>query len=871
MKSERRERTDKVFNVFQAAVELEGESRHAFLDQACAGDPELRKEVAALLAYDERAKSFIESPAFEEAELVADNEGSTLMMEAVGPFKIVSRLGSGGMGEVYLAEDSRLGRQLALKILPEYFSRDPDRVARFKREAKAASALNHPNVATIYEIGEAEGISYIAMEYVEGKTLESKVSGRPLGSTEIVEIASHVADALDEAHSRGITHRDIKSANIMLTARGQAKVLDFGLAKLAVKLADGLISDRPTEKVTAPGIVMGTVQYMSPEQALGRDLDHRTDIFSFGVVMYEMATGRLPFNAATATETIERITHGQPEAIARFNYDLPAELERIIRKCLEKDRERRYQTARELLVDLKNLKRDSDSGMAMSTGASTRQRNHVWRWILVAMAILVAGVAVVYFLVRDNNGRGSVAGGGIKSIAVLPFKPLVEQSRDEALELGMADTLIARLSNIREISVRPVSAVRKYAGLDQDAVAAGREQKVDAVLEGNLQRSGENLRVTVRLIQLRDGSSLWAGQFDEKFTNIFAVQDSISERVAGMLALTLTGQEKERLKKQYTQNTEAYELYLKGRYHLNRLTDDGFLKGLDYFQQVIEKDPNFALAYVGVAEAYNDLGGFNVPPPKEVYPKAKSAALTALKLDDTLAQAHTALAMVSFTFDWDWAGAEREFKRAIEINSTDSDAHYYYSYSLAFIGQFDAAIAEMRKAQELDPVSLVKLTGLAQVLLVARRYDQALEVCEKALEMDPNLGFAHWLRGLTYMYKGSYEPAILALQKSIPLSGDSPDEAASLAHAYALSGKRTEARKILEELKQQAKHKYVSPGTIADLYFLLGDKDQAFALLEKAYEERDNMVVLLKVEPMFDPLRSDPRFANLLRRVGFPQ
>lgn len=775
------------------------------------------------------------------------------------------------MGEVYLAEDSRLSRRVALKILPEYFSRDLDRVARFKLEAKAASALNHPNVATIYEIGEAEGIGYIAMEYVEGETLEAKVSGRALGSNEIIEIASQVADALAEAHSKGITHRDIKSANMMLTARGQVKVLDFGLAKLAVTQSEGLISEMPTERATAPGIVMGTVQYMSPEQALGKKLDHRTDIFSFGVVMYEMATGRLPFSAATATETIDRITHSQPEPIARFNYDLPAELERIIRKCLEKDRERRYQSARELLVDLTNLKRDSHSRGVMTAGATSGQQRHLWRWTVIAMAIVLSGVAAVYFLVRDNGGRASVAGAGIKSIAVLPFKPLVEQSRDESLELGMADTLIARLSNIRQISVRPVSAVRKYAGLEQDALAAGREQKVDAVLEGNLQRSGENLRVTVRLMRLRDGSSLWAGQFDEKFTNIFAVQDSIAERVAGILALTLTGQEKERLKKQYTEDTEAYELYLKGRYHLNRLTDDGFVKSLEYFQRAIEKDPNFALAHAGLAGAYNALGGFNVRPPREVYPKARSAAQAALNLDRLLGQAHTELAMVNLTFDWNWAGAESEFKRALEINPSDSDAHYYYSYYLAFTGQPENAIAEMRKAQELDPVSLVKLTGLGQVLLVARRYDEALEQCKKALEMDPNLGFAHWLVGLAYTYKKAYEPAILAFQKSIPLSGDSPDEPASLAYAYALSGNKAEARKILKELNQQSKRRYISPGALADIYAVLGDKDQAFALLEQAYDERDNMVVLLKVEPMFDPLRSDPRFTDLLRRVGFPQ
>ena len=500
------------------------------------------------------------------------------------------------------------------------------------------------------------------------------------------------------------------------------------------------------------------------------------------------------------------------------------------------------------------------------------RRQLIWSIALIVLAIGVIA-AIQLFPSRKQNGQETAqltSPKQIKSIAVLPLKPLVADSRDESLELGMADTLIARLSNIREINVRPISAVRKYAGLEQDALAAGKEQKVDAVVDGQIQKSGDKIRVTVRMMRIEDGVPLWTSQFDEKMTDIFAVQDSISKRIAEVLVAKLSAEERERLAKSYTENTEAYHLYLLGRYHLNRLTDDGFLKSLDYFQQAIEKDPNFALAYAGVAYSYNALGGFNVRPPKEVYPKAKSAAVTALNLDPLLAQVHTELAMVNLTYDWDWSAAEKEFKRAIEINPSDSDAHYYYAYYFAFMGQFDNAIAEIRKAQELDPVSLVKLTGVAQILLMGRRYDEAIKECRKALEMDPNLGFAHWLLGLAYMYKGSYEPAILALQKSIPLSADSPDEPASLAHAYALSGKRMEARKILEELKQQAKRKYISPGTMADLYGVLGEKDEAFALLDKAYDERDNMVVLLKVEPMYDPLRSDPRFANLLRRVGFP-
>ncbi|HXI90002.1 MAG TPA: winged helix-turn-helix domain-containing protein, partial [Blastocatellia bacterium] len=514
-------------------------------------------------------------------------------------------------------------------------------------------------------------------------------------------------------------------------------------------------------------------------------------------------------------------------------------------------------------------------GQQMFAGRLWRRTESPARRAFVALAVvLAAGLALlVYYSLskRTSPNPQLTLANQIKSIAVLPFKPLVADSRDESLEMGMADTLIARLSNIRGINVRPISAVRKYANIEQDAIAAGREQKVDAVLDGQIQKSGGRIRVTVRLVRVEDGAPIWASQLDDKMTDIFAVQDSISERVAGVLALKLTGEEKGQLAKHDTDNTEAYQLYLIGRYHLNRLTDDGFLKSLEYFQQAIEKDSNFAVAYTGMAESYNALGDFNVLRPKEVYPKARTAVQKALELDDTLAQAHTALAVVKVNYDWDWSGAEREFKRAIELNAGDSEAHGEYGFYLAFMGQFDEAIAEMRRSQELDPVSLVRITGVAQVLLIARRYDESIEQCRKALEMDPNLGFAHWLLGCAYLWKGMPEPAIQALQKSIPLSGDSPDEPASLGLAYALSGKSGEARKILEELTQRSKRKYLSSSVIAVLHAALGERDQAFALLDKAYDERDTLLLLLKVEPMFDPLRSDPRFADLMRRVGFPE
>lgn len=459
----------------------------------------------------------------------------------------------------------------------------------------------------------------------------------------------------------------------------------------------------------------------------------------------------------------------------------------------------------------------------------------------------------------------------IKSIAVLPFKPLVSENRNESLEIGMADTLIATLSNFREINVRPISAVRRYAGIEQDAVAAGREQQVDAVLDGQLQQSGEKIRVTVRLVRVEDGVTIWTNQFDEKMTDIFTVQDSISERVAGVLALKLTREEKGQITKRYTENTEAYQLYLMGRYHLNRLTDDGFLKGRDYFQQAIDKDPNYALAYAGLADSYNILSGFNALAGKEGFPKARTAAIKALELDGELAEAHSALGTVKHFYDWDWSGAEREFKRAIEINPSYSDAHQMYSYYLSAMGRFDEALAEMRRAQELEPLSLVKIIGIGEIYYFQRQYDQAIGQYQKALEMDPNSGVTHWAIGNVYLHKGMYDEAIAEYQKAIPLSGDSPDEPAMLAYAYALSGRRGEALQIIDELKQRSKRSYISPTIIAFIYGGLGEKDLAFELLDKAYEGRDFILVLLKVEPIFDPLRSDPRFSVLLKRVGLPQ
>lgn len=871
------ERWRQIEEVLRAALDRDPAERASLLDSACAGDPGLREEVESLLASAQPTQRFLGSNVFKDAAPLIDaSEFGSLVGRSFGPYSIEKQIGSGGMGAVYLAQDVRLGRRVALKLLDSTLTADGQSRERFLREARLASALDHPNICTIHDVGEAEGRPFIAMQYIEGKTLRRLIDGRPLPLDSLLTITHQIADALSAAHERGIVHRDIKSGNIIVTPQGQVKVLDFGLARLVERS-----SGESDQNLTMTGQVMGTPASMSPEQARGERVDHRSDIFSFGCVLYEMATGQIPFKGRSSADVISALlTQPHTPAVA-LNKEIQSRLSSVIDRALAKEPEDRYQSVREMVPDLRQVVADAGgfdhlfSSADMARGVLPlvpTQRNPprgAWRLVnrpVVMVALIIAalsliGVALTYF----SRPRQPLS---IKSIAVLPFKPLGTEGRDEALELGMADTLIARLSNIREIEVRPISAVHKYTGLDQDAVAAGREQQVHAVLDGHIQKAGETIRVTVRLIRVADGATLWADKFDNEMTNIFAVQDSISERVAGALAVTLAGGERERLTKHHTENPEAYQLYLKGRYHLNRLTDDGFLKGRDYFQQAIDLDPNYAAAYAGLADAYQMLSGYNALAPNDGFPKAKAAAMEALRLDEGLAEAHTTLGVVKLLHDWDWPGAEREYKRAIELNQSYSDAHLMYGFYLAAMERFDEAHAEMRRAQELDPLSLAKIIGTGEILYQQRRHDQAIEQYRKALEMDPNSGLAHWAIGNVYVQKGMFEEAIGEYKKAIPLSGDSPDEIASLGYVYALSGRRREAQAIIEELKERSKQRYISPTIIAFIYGGLGDKDEAFAWLEKAYEGRDFILVLHKVDPTFDSLRSDPRFADLVRRVG---
>ena len=767
----------------------------------------------------------------------------------LGHYQILSELGAGGMGEVYLARDTRLGRQAAIKVLPANVAADPDRMQRFIHEARMASALNHPNVATIYDVGESDGIPFIAMEYVEGQTLAGKIGGRSMAPREILDIGIQIADALDAAHTKGITHRDIKPANVMLTSRGQVKVLDFGLAKTTRGESQPATSDMVTVLKTEPGLVLGTVQYMSPEQVLGRDVDHRSDIFSLGVVLYEMATGRPPFAGTTSTETMDRILHTQPGSMAF------AETDRIVRKCLEKDRERRYQTARDLVVDLRNLQRDS--GAVLPRPWSRRRR-------LVLAAIAAAVLAAVSVGVSSLVRRDQAPETAIDSIAVLPFVNANTDPDAQYLSDGISESLINSLSLLPKLRVTARTTAFRYKGTTEDPRKIGRDLNVRAVLTGRLVQRGDTLNVQIDLMDVAAGTQLWGDQYTRKLTDIFAVQDDVARRIAETLRLKLSGEEQQRLTKRYTENIDAYQLYLKGRYYALKYTIDGTNRGIESFQQAIQLDSAYALAYAGLAEAYMAASGWYLTA-REAGPRAKEAALKALKWDGSLSEAHSALALVAAAYEWDWSTAEREFKRGIELNpGSASAADYYGSWFLAMIGRADESIAELKRAQQLDPLSPLINADLGNAFYYARRYDEAIEQARKAIDLDPNFWLAHINLGAAYMQKAMYPEAIAEFQKTVAAPGF-PDGLVFVAYGLALSGRSAEARKVLGTL--QGSNQPTS-FAMAVLYTGLGDKDQAFAWLQRARDERFIVLAAIKVDPIFDSLRSDPRFADLLRSMG---
>jgi serine/threonine-protein kinase len=778
----------------------------------------------------------------------------------IGHYRVKQKLGSGGMGEVYLAEDTKLRRLVALKVMPPEVAADPQRRSRFLQEARAASVLNHPHVSTIFEVGEADDTIFIAMEYIEGKTLAQIRESRAVETDEVVDIAIQITDALDEAEARGIIHRDIKSANVMLTARGHVKVLDFGLAKLS---GDGTDADEDTRIKTTPGLVVGTASYMSPEQALGRPVDHRSDLFSLGIVLYELTTGRLPFIGTTSTDTIEKITHAQPDPIARFNYTVPAELERIIRKLLEKDPARRYQSARELAVDLKNLKRDTSSGeKAVVVPREPRRR----RFALIAAAgVLAISIGAVVAMQAARRGGHAQESTAIESIAVMPFVNTSRDPNTEYLSDGISESIINNLSSIPKLRVTPRSTVFRYKGKDTDLQQIAKELGVRAIVAGRVLQRGDTLAVQTELIDAVTNAQIWGSRYERKVADALALQEEISNEIAARLRKN--GGDASYATRAPTGNAEAYQLYLKGRYYWNKRTGESLQKGLGFFEEAAAKDPQFALAYVGIADSYILLEQYADRSATESAAKAEEAARRAIAIDDRMAEAHTTLAMVH-KLRWQWGAAETEFKRAIAINPNYPTARHWYNIMLRENGRVDEAYAQILKAQELDPLSMIIGVNVVAVLEMMGRNDDALAMAQRYMEIDDDypqmLGMVARLQSL----KGRHAEALVTARKAVELSGGVAEQLGTLAEVHAAAGDRAAAAEVLARLEAKIARGAGDPYFAAQVYAALNDRKRAFGALARSVDQGSGMVSGLKTEPRFAPMRSDPRFAALLRKIG---
>jgi eukaryotic-like serine/threonine-protein kinase len=788
--------------------------------------------------------------------------------QTISHYRILEKLGAGGMGVVYKAYDDRLHRALALKLLPEKLAQEPQALERFRREARAASALNHPGICTIYDIGEQDGRAYIAMEFIDGETLRSHIGRKALPLEEILKLGTQITEALDAAHAEGIIHRDVKPANIFVTRRGQAKLLDFGLAKLIPKgiaSADAEVGGVSPEFNSIVGIISGTPSYMSPEQVRGDDLDPRTDIFSLGLVLYEMATGRQAFGGGTGGAIIEAVLTRPPVPVRSINPEIPPRLEGIIDKALHKQRGQRYQHAAEMLADLQRLKRETESGR--------REEAENAETAIASTASHLTSTGKKWSRTSTTQTgalRPERVSKIIGSLAVLPFENVSRDPENEYLSDGIAGSLINILATVPRLRVMAQSTVFRYKGREIDPQAVGRELNVRAVLTGRMMQSGGSLRIGTELVDVATGAQLWGAQFDRKPGDIFAIQDEISNEMAGKLRLQLTRAEKKRLVKRHTEDAEAYRLYLQGRHHWNRWTEEGFYKAIGYFQQAVEKDPSYALAYTGLAESYVLLGWNSYLPPKDAFPKGKAAAMAALQLDPDLGEAHAPLAAAVWLHDWLWHEAQTEFQRSLELSPAYPTGNHWYAEYVMTMGRQAEAIARMKNSQELDPLSLIINVAIGWASYMARQYDEAIEQLLRTVELDPNYPVTYWILGLVYRTTGRYELAITAGEKAANLSGGSPLMRAALAHTYGKSGKAKEALQVLEDLTLLANQKYVAPHFLAGIHIGLEENDRAMEYLEKSYDEHSHWLIYLHIDPSVDALRSNPRFQDLLRRVGLP-
>ncbi len=780
-------------------------------------------------------------------------------------YEIIEELGQGGMGRVYRVEDTKLKQEIALKLVRPEIAKDKKTIERFRNELKTARMITHKNVCRMFDLGESEGAHFITMEFIRGEDLKSLIRKMgQLSAGQAITIAKQVCDGLNEAHRLGVVHRDLKPQNVMIDTEGNARIMDFGIAR-----------SLEGKGITGAGVMIGTPEYMSPEQVEGKETDQRSDIYSLGVILYEMVTGQVPFKGDSPFTIGVKHKSETPQNPKEINTLITEDLSRVILKCLEKDKERRYQSAGDLRSEFENIERGiptTERIVPKRKPITSKEITVTFRLkkllipSIVVVALAVAAVIIWQLLPKKEAFPPPSAK---PSIAVLPFADLSSQKDQEYLCDGMTDEIIARLSRIPGWKVMNRASVMRYKNTDKDIKVIGQELNVITILGGSVQKEQDDIRVSAQLINVADSFLLWSDVYERKFDRVFEIQSDIAEEIAKALKVELSTEEEAGIKKQPTENLEAYDLYLRGRYFWNMRTTEGLQKSLEYFQKTIEKDPTFALAYTGIADYFTMLGYYDYLPSKEAFPRAKAAAEKALEIDDTLAEAHASLAHVKDLYEWDWQAADLDYRRAIELNPSYATAHFWHSGYLAVMGRFEESIAEYRKALELDPFSVIINVYFGTVFYLMHQYDLAIEQLQKSIEMDLSFYIPHFYLAYTYVSIGKHDEAIAEAQKAIDLSeGREPALITTLGYVYAAAGKQEEAKKVLSQALELSKQMYISPFGIASIFVGLGQKDKAFEWLEKAYEEHDHWMNLFKVHRILESLHEDPRYTILLRKMN---